>query len=407
MSIAELPPVSGSIQIAPSDTAPSPAAADPSAGAPGAAAATIAPSAGDGPAPVPPKWGGADDAGQRAGERPRSAGFAGPDLRLNLEPGDSAPPGAPGGAAGGGPGGAWLWLPRGVAPRRSWPRRHPILTFLGIFLVGALVFYFGRLSLQDSPISGPKLALIKVEGVILDSGPVVEFIEEIARDDSIMGALLRDNSPGGAVGPSQEIYAALKRLQKKKPLVASMGAVAASGGYYAAIAADKVYAGPSTLTASIGVKMSVPNMEGLMKTLGLSEKTLRTGELKDAGSSWRPMSAEEESYLQGLLDDMYEEVLAVVAKERSMSQDHLRPLADGRAMTGRQALVAGLVDRMGDATDALAELKFLCKMDENAVVTLVEGPEEPSSFMRDVVLSLFRAAMREKLAAEQPLFLYR
>jgi protease-4 len=297
-------------------------------------------------------------------------------------------------------------LPQGVEPRRSWRRRHPVLFWGGFLLICLLLFSFGRFTGQEAYVSGPRLAQINLEGVILDAGTVVAWIEEVAANEDCKGALLRVNSPGGAVGPSQEIYAALKRLQKKKPVVASLGAVGASGGYYAAIAADEVFAGPSTLTASIGVKMTVPNMEGLMKTLGLSEKTLSTGSLKDAGSSWRAMSPEEESYFQGLINDMYDEFITVVATERGMSVDKVRPLADGRAMTGRQALAKGLIDRLGDREDALLALKQLCGMKATDDVPLVEGPEEPSSFVRDLLRSAINMALRERAAAEQPIFMY-
>ena len=323
----------------------------------------------------------------------------GPDLKLDAADRKQEAPGGSGG-------GAWLWLPQGVEPRRSWPKRHPVLFWGGVILLLLFIFSAGRLSTLDYPMLGNKLAIINVEGVILDSTKVVGWIEQVEKDETFKGALIRINSPGGAVGPSQEIYSALKRLQKIKPVVASMGALAASGGYYIALASDEIFAGPSTLTASIGVKMQVPNMEGLMRTLGISEKTLATGALKDAGSAWREMTPEEEAYFTALLEDMNEEFVMTVAKERDINTNRVRTLADGRAMTGRQAVRAGLVDSLGDQHDALVSLKGLCEIDVKAPVSLVPGPDTSAGFVKEFLLSLFRESMKESMVREQPVFLY-
>ena len=310
------------------------------------------------------------------------------------------PPGAAGDK------GAWLWLPKGVEQRLPWRSRHPILFWGVILLFCALVFNAGRLSMSGIPFVGSKLAVINLEGVILDSESVVKWIDRIAMDDSYKGALLRINSPGGAVGPSQEIYAAVKRLDARKPVVASLGTLAASGGYYAALGAREIVAGPSTITGSVGIKMQVPNMEGLMRTLGVSERTLVSGAYKDAGSMWRQMSQEEEEYFYGIMDDMYEEFVGVIAHERKISMADMARVADGKAMTGRQAMLLKLVDALGDRQEALARLKAHCRIDENTILPLVEGPRSQVGFLKELLLSLVNMLQEQKSVHVQPMFLY-
>lgn len=317
---------------------------------------------------------------------------------------DRQTPGTPGGGNVP-PGGAWVWLPEGVAQKKPWRKRHPFLFWGGVFLLLALFFGWGRLSGEESPLAGPKIAIINVEGIILDADGIVAFMEKVRKDRSCRGAVLRINSPGGAVGPSQEIYQAAKRLAAEKPLVASMGSLAASGGYYAALGARTILAGPSTLTASIGVKMQTPNMEGFMHTIGISEKTLVTGALKDAGSVWREMSPEEEKYFMALITDMYEEFIETVAKERAMPLDAVRELADGRAMTGRQALAAGLIDGMGDKLEAVRLVKSMAGLD-SGTVRLVEGPEKPGSYLLDFLRSTMQGVLNEHVGMEHPRFFY-
>lgn len=365
-----------------------------------------------GPAPAPES----DKTGDAASVGPAASGPASgnaPDPRWGRALSASAPePGRFGrqspGVPGGGnvpPGGAWVWLPEGLAQKKPWRKRHPVLFWGGVILLLALFFGWGRLSGEESPLAGPKIAVINVEGIILDADGIVTFMEKVRKDRSYKGAVLRINSPGGGVGPSQEIYQAAKRLGEEKPLVASMGSLAASGGYYAALGAQTILAGPSTLTGSIGVKMQVPNIEELMRTIGISEKTLATGALKDAGSSWREMSPEEEKYFMTLIGDMYDEFIETVAKERNMPLDAVRALADGRAMTGRQALAAGLVDGMGDKMEAVRRVKSMADLGSGAV-RLVEGPEKPGLTLVDLLQSAVRGVLNERAGMEYPRFFY-
>lgn len=314
------------------------------------------------------------------------------------------------GAPAGGPpspaGGSWTWHPAGMEPKRPWRRRHPVLFVAGVVLLLALVFGIGRVSVTDAPISGPRIAVIQVEGMILDAEDLVAFMDKVRKDSSFRAAVLRINSPGGAVGPSQEIYAAAKRLALVKPVVASMGSVAASGGYYAALGARKIIAGPSSLTASIGVKMQLPNVAGLMRTIGISETTLATGKLKDAGSAWREMTPEEEAYLRSLLTDMYEEFIAAVGRERDLSPEKVRAVADGRAMTGRQALEAGLVDALGDFSAAVSAAKEFAGLPADEEIPLIKGPEKQRSLLTRLLESAMHTVRQQSVTAEQPVFLY-
>ncbi len=164
---------------------------------------------------------------------------------------------------------------------------------------------------------------------------------------------MRIDSPGGGVASSQEIYEAVIDLKKKKKVVASMGSVAASGGYMVACAADKIVANPGTITGSISAVMHFANAEELLKKLGLKASVVKSGKFKDIGSPVREMTAEEKALLQELVDDIYDQFLDMVARDRNIPKENLRKIADGRVFTGRQAHKLGLVDYLGDMGYAL------------------------------------------------------
>jgi protease-4 len=200
-----------------------------------------------------------------------------------------------------------------------------------------------------------QLALVRVEGVIADGKETVDELERYAKDPSVLGIVLRIDSPGGAVVPAQEIYEAVNRLRTTydKKVVVSMGTVAASGGYYIAAASDKIVASPGTLTGSIGVIMEIPNVEGLMKKVGVESIVIKSGSHKDTGSPFRAMKPEERALLQSVLDDVHHQFIEAVAKGRGLEVVDVTRLADGRVFTGRQAQAAGLVDQLGDLRDAI------------------------------------------------------
>lgn len=199
-----------------------------------------------------------------------------------------------------------------------------------------------------------KVALVEVRGTISDPGSVVRQLRKYTEDRSVAAIVLRIESPGGSVAASQEIYRAILRARERgKKVVASMGNVAASGGYYIAVAADTIVANPGTITGSIGVIAEFPNVEKLLEKLGLKVEVLKTGQYKDIGSPLRKMEEEEKKLVQEVLEDAYGQFLKAVSEGRGIPEDSLRPYADGRIFTGRQALSLGLVDVLGGYQDAV------------------------------------------------------
>lgn len=233
-------------------------------------------------------------------------------------------------------------------------RRHPVI--FGIFLLFLIVTAFFLLvyvlgsSTEDrhSFALDNKVGIVKVEGFIGDTRDVVEQLNQFGKDDAIKAVVLRIDSPGGGVASSQEIYAAVTDLKKKKKVITSMGSLAASGGYMIACATDKIVANPGTMTGSISAVMHFANVEELLKKLGLKASAIKSGKFKDIGSPVREMTAEERALLQELVDDIYDQFLDMVARDRNIPKENLRKIADGRIFTGRQAQKLGLVDYLGD-----------------------------------------------------------
>ncbi len=223
---------------------------------------------------------------------------------------------------------------------------------LGGFLLLTLANILG----PDLDMSGEdRVALVRVEGVILDAQQTVGDLKKYAESPTVKAIVLRIDSPGGGVVPSQEIYDAVKRIRSKnnKAVVASMGTVAASGGYYIAAATDKIMANPGTLTGSIGVIMELANFEGLLKKIGVESVVVKSGEHKDIGSPFRKMKEDDRLILQAVMDDVHSQFIEAVAEGRSLDVREVRTLADGRVFTGRQAKAVKLVDELGDLEDAV------------------------------------------------------
>jgi protease-4 len=237
-------------------------------------------------------------------------------------------------------------------------RKHPVL--LGIIIIGVIlgVFLLAILFLTqfggDSTFAlGDKIAVVDIKGVITSSRDIVEQIDTFKVDDDVKAIILRINSPGGGVGPSQEIYREVLSAKEKKKVVASMESVAASGGYYVACASDLIVANPGTITGSIGVVMEFSNVEDLLKKIGLRSYVIKSGKHKDIGSPLRKMTPEERSILQGVIDSVHNQFIRAVAKGRDMKEEKVRQIADGRIFSGEQAKELGLVDRLGSLQDAI------------------------------------------------------
>ena len=225
--------------------------------------------------------------------------------------------------------------------------------FLLVFVLTAfLLSYFGG-GQSGAGLWSEAVGVIEVRGVITDADKIVDSIRRFAKADHVRAVVLRVESPGGGVTPSQEIYRELTRLREKKPVIASLGGVAASGGYYIASACSTIVANPGTITGSIGVIMETVNVQGLLEKLGVKGVVIKAGTYKDLGSPLRDMSPEERRILGTMLDDVHRQFIAAVATGRHMDEAKIQPLADGRVYSGEQALRLGLVDQLGNFQDAI------------------------------------------------------
>jgi protease-4 len=201
---------------------------------------------------------------------------------------------------------------------------------------------------------GPRVAIVELEGIITDVEDILRELKAHRDNPAVRAIVMRINSPGGVVGPTQELHdAILKTRQAGKPVVASLGAVAASGGYYAAVACDQIYANPGTLTGSIGVIMQLANLEQLMKKVGVDYVVVKAGAFKDIGSVGRAMTTEERRTLQALLDDVHAQFIGAVAAGRKLEREEVVRFADGRVFSGVQAKELKMVDVLGGLEDAV------------------------------------------------------
>ncbi len=199
------------------------------------------------------------------------------------------------------------------------------------------------------------VGLVEIKGIVLSARPYAEQIQRFRKTSNVKAILVRIDSPGGSVAPSQEIYEAIHRAREEKPVVASLGSVAASGGYYIASAAEKIFANPGTLTGSIGVAMHTRNVRDLMSKIGVESSVIKSGKFKDAGSPYRSMTPGEERYLQEVSDEIYGQFVEAVSKSRKMKQETVEEIADGRIFTGKRAQELGLVDAIGGLETAARE----------------------------------------------------
>jgi protease-4 len=200
------------------------------------------------------------------------------------------------------------------------------------------------------------IARLSVKGEISDTTRAIAALRGFEKDDTAKALIVSISSPGGSVQPSNALHDAIAHVAAKKPVVAVMGSTAASGGFMIAMPARRVFASPSTITGSIGVIVQLPEFSGLMEKLGVTAETLTSGPLKDQPNPAHRLSDAGRVYLQALVADMYDQFVTIVANGRHMEPARVRELADGRAYTGRQALALGLIDQLGDETDATAWL---------------------------------------------------
>jgi protease-4 len=217
-----------------------------------------------------------------------------------------------------------------------------------IILIGLILISF-LATIMESSLSYGKIAIVNIKGIIVDSKAVIEEIKQYRKNPAVKAIVLRVDSPGGAVVPSQEIYEEIKRTIKVKPVVVSMGAIAASGGYYISCPATKIIANPGTITGSIGVLIEIPNIKGLLDKIGVKAEVIKSGKYKDITSPLKPpLQSDEKEVLQRLIDDVHEQFVNAVSEGRKIPIEKVKKIADGRVFTGLKAKEIGLVDEIGD-----------------------------------------------------------
>lgn len=282
-------------------------------------------------------------------------------------------------------------------------RKHPFLFFIMIMTGMAtaacisLALIFGVLNNDQTRFRGEKVGVIEINGTIVESRTVIKQIKTFREQDAVKAIVLRINSPGGAVAPSQEIYKEVMRTRESKQIIASMGSVAASGGYYIAAGADGIIASPGTITGSIGVIMGYTNFEELLDKLGLLPVVIKSGPYKDVGSPARTMTEEERNLLQEVVSKIHLQFVNAIAEGRSLEASQIELIADGRIFTGEQAKELGLVDRMGNFEDALQWAGELGGI--TGKVEAVYAEEEELSFLRYILESSMEKVVNSLLAS--------
>lgn len=266
-----------------------------------------------------------------------------------------------------------------------------VLILILVVIFGSIAWFSHLRGGDAGLVFGEKVAVLEIKGVIADSQPTIEQLATFRKDSSVKAVVVRIESPGGGVSPSQELYQEIGRTGREKPVVVSMGSIAASGGYYIASAAQKIYANPGTITGSIGVILQFTNFEELLNKIGFRMEIVKSGKFKDVGNPSREMTPEERAYLQTMIDNVHQQFVRDVARGRRMQEEEVREVADGRIFTGEQAKELGLVDELGNLRDAI---------NAAAKLAAIEGEPKivyPEKEKRSVVDYLFDR-VTEKLA---------
>jgi protease-4 len=262
-----------------------------------------------------------------------------------------------------------------------------LLLAAGMLLGGTCATCMGGLGGVEGqlfPLEGPRVGVVEVVGPITASKDTVEHLSRFSRDEEIEAVVLRIDSPGGSVGPSQEIYVAVRRTASVKPVLASMGSVAASGGYWVALGAEEIYANPGTITGSIGVIVQTPDLTEVAELLRFGLRTYKSGPHKDLGNPLREPSAGDRAIFQTVVDDVYDQFVDLVAARRALTRGQVQPLADGRIFTGRDAREAGLLDGLGGLETAARRAVALARGTATSTASLFEEtpvlvyPPEPT-----------------------------
>jgi protease IV len=259
---------------------------------------------------------------------------------------------------------------------------------------------------QVSADIGDRIAIIPVEGVLMESQPFIQLLEDYSSRSSVKGIILYINSPGGGTTVSQEMYYAVKKAKKEsgKPIFASMSSLAASGGYYLAIAADSIFAMPSSITGSIGVIMDFPQWKRTMEKLGFELNVIKSGEYKDAGSPYKSFSPQDSIYFYELVMNVYGQFTKAICTERNLTETELAPLAKGQVFTGEQALSYGLIDGLASLQDVKEKMGLMLGLGKKAKII---QPAKKKITLRDVLFGDFRSVANLLSASPELHFLYR
>jgi protease IV len=270
-------------------------------------------------------------------------------------------------------------------PRRSLAKPIAIAVVAFMTLSGIVLAIMSTARGDGGLGFGARIALIEVHGVITDDAGTIRQIRRFRRDSSVRGYVVSIDSPGGVVGPSQSIFRELKRIREEDgvPVVASIGGVGASGGYYVALGADSIYALPGSITGSIGVIMELPDASALLDRVGVRFDVVKSAEHKDIGSPFRRMSEGDRDLLEAMVMDVYDQFVEVVVDERGMSRAAVEAVADGRIVSGRQALASGLIDGLGNIQDAIGVAGRMAGLGSDPRVV---RPPEPRATLLDLLL---------------------
>ena len=269
-------------------------------------------------------------------------------------------------------------------------------------MAGLAMFMIGKAVVPELLVAGTEgVAIVRVEGPIMDSSQAVDELQAFGDDPMVKAIVVRIDSPGGGVAPSQEIYNAVKRVRKEqnKTVVASMGTVAASGGYYIAVGTDRILANPGTLTGSIGVIMQMANFQELLDKIGVKSVVIKTGKFKDLGSPFRPMKEEDRQLLESVMHDTLNQFIEAVADGRSMDASEVEQLADGRVFTGRQAKSVLLIDEIGDLHDAIKLAGELGGIEGTPRILETTKPFSFQEFLESTFLGSMRSLAPSRFSA--------
>ena len=278
---------------------------------------------------------------------------------------------------------------------------------VALFLASYLAGRMGLLKREGLPLSSKKIGVVYVQGILQESRGIIQELEKYKDRDDVKAVVFRIESPGGAVGTAQEIYEEVRKLSEKKTVLASLGNVAASGGYYVAAAAEEIVANPGTLTGSIGVISEYPNYQELMQKIGYRAEILKSGRYKDLGNPMREMNPEEITMVKQILENVHDQFIRDVARGRKKDVEEIRPLADGRLFTGEQAKDVGLVDRLGNLQDALDRAADLAGIEGKPLVLYPEDKKHRIwEFLFQGLQNLIKSGLQGALEQARPISIH-